>query len=471
MRAGFLAALLLAASTPATPGGRLELAPCTLPEFDGAARCGTLAVPEDPQHPDGRRLSIAFAVLPATGGAALPDPIVPLLGGPGEDALSAAGVMAERIGRLRRDRDVLLVDQRGTGRSGVLRCRLYDPAEPAASLANLLPPEAVARCERELSSRADLRQYGYLRFADDLEAVRTAFGYGKLNLSAGSYGTRAAQVFLRAYPDSTRTVFFGSAVPLDVVTPLTMAKASQAMFDVTFDACDADAACRAAYPQLRAEFDAVLARLDAGTVRVEVPGAAGTAVLARGRVVEWLRSRLYRPSGAATLPWLIHRAHGGDWSPVVDGILSQARELDAAYGGGLFLSITCSEDLAFLAEADVGPASAGTFLRDYRLRQQQAACSGWPVATLPPGYRTPVHSSVPALFVSGDRDAAAPPSFTARVAPGFPNRLEVVARGQGHTEWSGCVGEIYARFVETGSASGIEPSTCAPVPQPPFKVD
>ena len=166
-----------------------------------------------------------------------------------EDTLSAAGYVHERLGRLRRERDVVLVDQRGTGRSAVLRCRLHDPANPAPSLQHLMPPEPVARCARELSQHADLTQYSYLHFARDLEAVRKALGYGRLNLSAGSYGTRAAQVFLRAYPESVRTAFLGSVVPMDVVTPLTMAKSSQPIFEATIDACAGEPACRAAFPR------------------------------------------------------------------------------------------------------------------------------------------------------------------------------------------------------------------------------
>ena len=415
----------------------VRLANCTLPGIAEPARCGVLRVPENPEHPDGRRLEIAIAVLPATGDKALPDPMVPLMGGPGEDAISAAGVFAERFASLRAKRDLVFVDQRGTGRSSILRCPLHDQRDPTPNLRDFLPPAAIEACRRDLSQRADLTQYTYLHFARDLEAVRKALGYGKLNLSAGSYGTRAAQVFVRAYPDSVRTVYLGSVVPIDEVTPLTMAKASQAIFDKTFEACATDAACQRAFPRLREEFNEILERLESGDVRVTVQGVPENAPLSRGRVVEWLRAQLYRPSTAANVPWLIHTAHSGDWSPVVEGILEQSRSLDA-YGIGLFLSITCAEDMAFLREEDIRKASEGTYLGDYRVRQQQAACTHWPKAALPKGYRDRVQSSVPTMFVSGDTDAASPLWLTEQVAPGFSNRVEIVARGQGHTEWNEC---------------------------------
>lgn len=463
--AGLLALPLAAAATEdAAPA----LVACTLPDLDEPARCGTLEVPENPDRPDGRKIRVAFAVIPATGGRPLPDPIVPLYGGPGEDVLSAAGYIARQFAALRATRDILLVDQRGTGRSGALKCRLFDPEAAARSLRDFLPPAAVKACAQELSARADLTQYSYLHFAQDLERIRKALGYAQYNLNAGSYGTRAAQVYLRSYPAAIRTVLLHSVVPPDDIAPLSMASSAQPQFEATLAACESDPDCRGAYPRLRQQFDEILARLDAGAVRVPVPGAQ-EAVLARGRAVEWLRSKLYRPRTAAELPWLIDQAHGGNWSPFVDGILEQARAVDAEYALGLWFSITCSDDVAFAKEADIAPATQGTYLGDYRIRQQQAACGSWPRAELPPDYREPVRSDIPTMFLSGDLDAATPLAFTRHVAPGFTNRVEVVSRGQGHTEWNDCVDRLYRRFVETGRASGIDPD-CPAMPRPPFRL-
>ncbi len=462
--AGFVAwgaATPVSAVTPA-------VAYCRLPDLDQPARCGELLVPEDPGRPDGRQITIAFAVIPATHGPALPDPILPLYGGPGENVISDAGPLAERFAALRERRDLLLVDQRGTGRSSALNCRLFDPVDPVPNLRHFLPPKAVDACARELGARADLAQYTFLHFAHDLERLRKALGYSQFNLYAGSYGTRAAQVFMRAYPQSVRTALLNGGVPMDFITPLTMARSSQEAFDATFDACRDDPACSAAYPQLRREFDEVLARLDSGTVRVSVPGA-DDAPLDRGRIVEWLRARLYRPQTGAEVPWLIRRAHEGDWSPVSMGILAHARNVDAAFAMGVWLSITCSEDIAFLREADIAPATQGTYLGEYRVREQEAACRDWPRAMLPAGYREPLRTAIPTMFVSGDRDAATPLSFTAHMAPGFSDRVEVVLHGQGHTEWNDCVDRLYRQFVLSGQAKGIDPA-CPAAPPPPFRI-
>jgi pimeloyl-ACP methyl ester carboxylesterase len=442
--------------------------PCRLPGFAEAARCGVLDVSENPSKPTGRRLQIGVAVIPATGEAQA-DPLVPLMGGPGEEAISEAAYFAEPFAPLRRDHDILLVDQRGTGRSSALRCDLYTADDPAVSLRDLFPPAAVKRCEQQLSARVDLAQYTYTHFANDLEQVRRGLGYGKMNIFGGSYGTRAAQVLMRAYPQSVRTAYLGSVVPIDVIAPLTMAKSAQVALDSTLEACAAEPACNTAFPNLREEFHRIVARLDTGDVRVTIPGRGGSFPIHRGRVMEWFRSMNYRPSTAAGLPWMIHLAYMGDFGPIVEGVLSNARSADAGLSFGLFFSITCNDDVAFMREEDIVRETQGTFLGDYRVRQQQAACKQWPKVSHPTDYRTPVRSAVPTLFVSGDLDGASPLWMTEHAAPGFSNRLEVVLRGKGHTEVTACIPALYEQFVRSGDTRGLDASACKPVPRPPFK--
>src|SRR5262249_27765081 len=156
------------------------------------------------------------------------------------------------------------------------------------------------------------------------------------------------------------------------------------------------------------------------------------------------------------------------WEPIKQGILENAAGADAALSLGLLFSITCNDDVAFIKEADIAPATQDTLLRDYRVRQQQAACRQWPrVAT--PTDRTPVKSTVPTLFVSGDSDAATPLWFTQRVAAGFSQRAEVVVGNQGHTEWSDCVARYYAQLLHDGSVQNLRAAKCDAIPRPPFK--
>jgi pimeloyl-ACP methyl ester carboxylesterase len=447
------------------------LSACQIPDVKGPARCGAFEVAENPKQPNGKRLKIAVAVIPATGGKALPDPIVVLMGGPGENTITEASYFVKTLASLRDDRDMLFVDQRGTGRSEALACKLYSEKDPGASVRNFFPPESVKRCLEESSRRADLSQYTFAHIANDLEHVRKALGYGPLNLSAGSYGTRAAQVYMRMYPKSVRTAYLGSVVPIDIPSPLPFAKTADSSLENMLNACAADAGCGKAFPSLREELREVTTKLKSGTVSVSVPGSADSVPLSAGRVAEWIRSRLYRPSSTADLPWLIHQAYGGNWMPIVEGILSNARDADTGLNFGQFFSITCNEDVAFLKEEDIERETKGTFLGDYRIRQQQAACKQWPKAVLAADYRMPVRTSVPTMFVSGDADGGTPLWYTDHVAQGFSQRIEVVARGQGHTEWSDCVAKLYERFVRSGTTNGLSSTSCEVVPRPPFKLE
>lgn len=465
---GILALLLVASGTsPAqapSDASRIALANCTLPELTRAARCGAIEVAENPDKPNGRQIRIAVAVLPAASGHARADPILVLMGGPGESAIDAAGLYERWFRPLLRDRDLVLVDQRGAGRSGPLTCDLTPGGDAMPLLSDIFPANAIERCVMELRARADLTRYGYGNFADDLEAVRLALGYGTLNLFGGSYGTRALQVFLRRHPDSVRTAFLGSVVPIDIVAPETMATTVQVELDRLFTACGADARCRGRYPDLSTQFARIMDRLDRGQVQVTLPGQAGRHVLRRGPVAAWIRARLYRPSSAAELPYAIDRADRGDWQPIVRGVVASA---DAELSFGLFFAITCNEDMRFAAHP---PVAASGFLGDYRLRQQAAACRFWPSSPLPVDYRAAVHSSVPVLFSTGGNDGGTPVWFTDHAAKGFTNAAILETPQQGHTEWNGCVADRYIALVRRGRISGPRRRICPPIPRPPFKV-
>jgi pimeloyl-ACP methyl ester carboxylesterase len=449
----------------------VALQSCAVPGVERSARCGAIEVLENPDRPGSRKLEIHFAVIPAVKGHARPDPIVPLLGGPGEAAIETGWMFVERLAPMLNDRDLLLVDQRGAGQSSALRCHFFSPDDPAESLQNLFPPARVESCAKDLAMHVDLTQYSYRRFADDLEKLRRTLGYGPLNLFAGSYGTRAAQVFVRTYPSSVRTIYLGSIVPIDIAIPLPNARAAQSALEDTFAACESDAPCRSAFPHVRDGFSRIMERLASNRVLVRVPGHSGTVALSKGRVAEWFRSLLYRPSSAADLPWLIDRASKGDWDPIVKGILDDERDADNELSFGLLLSITCTDDVAFVRQGEVAAATANTFLGDWRLRQQQAACKAWPHSVTPESFRDPIHTQIPTMFVSGDSDGGTPLWFTEHAAPGFQNRVEVIMNNHGHTEWAPCIETLYQRFLNQASVRGLDASACSHLSRPPFKTE
>ena len=446
-------------------GAHITLSPCPLARLERKALCGRVDVAEDPKKPGGRRISVAVAVLPARRSPALPDPIIPLMGGPGESAIDAAGFLESWLRPLLLERDLLLIDQRGTGRSQPLHCDLKPGGDVRPLLKDIFPPKAVKACVARLRERADLTQYGYTSFARDVEFIRRSLGYGKLNIFAASYGTRALQVFLRSYPESVRTAFFSSVVPIDMVTPETMAATARLELERLFKACAIDEECRRRYPSLPEHFEGVMNRLARDEVYVALPGRTGRHLLRRGPVASWIRARLYRPSSAAILPLAIERAYHGDWRMVRDGVLAFA-DVDAALG--LFFAITCNEDMKFLSEKALR-GDDDNFLGQYRVRQQLAACEFWPKSMLPEGYRTPVQSDVPALFSTGENDGGTPVWFTEHVARGFDRAAIIKTPMQGHTEWNDCVASRYHRLVNRRQVPRPRVQRCPAHRRPPFK--
>lgn len=471
MKAAFaiLFLLITAGAAKAAPPETLSTAPCDLPGIDHPAKCGVLEVLEAPDKPKGRKIGLHVAIVSPASGSSQPDPIVVLAGGPGESAIGDASYYYQRLAPFLTDRDLVLVDQRGAGQSGGLQCALPPETVPD-HLQDVFPPKAIGECRRELEKKADLTRYTFPYVARDLEAVRLAASYGQIDLFAGSYGTRAAQVYLRMYPKSVRTAFLGSPVPLDVANPLPFAKTAQAAFESLFADCAADAECQAAYPHLRDDFAYMYERLDFFLVRPKVEGRAEPALLTRGRVMEWMRSKLYRPASSADLPWIIHRAALEDWSPIVEPILAAASEGDEEFSTGVFFSITCSEDLPLITQTEIDKQTEGTYLGDYRVLEQETICRNWPKSALPKDYRVPVKSEVPTLFVTGDHDGGTPLWYTDQVIRGFPRSALLIAQGQGHTEWSDCVADHYGKLLQTGSAEGLAGS-CPAIPRPKFKTE
>lgn len=462
-------------AAPGAPSGRL--APCHLEGIEGALRCGTYPVWEDREAREGRKIALNVVVLPALGRHAAPDAIVYLAGGPGSAATDEGRFLATEK-ELRRSRDVLLVDQRGTGRSNPLQCDFYGPdshlagADPERLAGDLFPPAAVRDCRDRLARVADLRLYTTALAMDDLDEVRAWLGYPQVDLLGGSYGTRAAQVYLRRHPRSVRSVVLDGVAPVDETLPLHHAYAGKRAVDLLFAECAADAACHAAFPNLAEELQEVMRRVDRG-VRVRIPDArtGGTfeVTASRGLVAEGIRFLTY-DSGARKLPLAIHQAYQGDMAQLVAIAIDRRAMIDRILAMGMDFSVTCAEDLPFIDDAAAARATAGTLLGDYRIREQQRVCADWPRGAIPADAHELVRSDAPVLLISGERDPVTPPEFGARVASRLPNSLQVVFPHSGHGAEGPCAEGIVARFVERASVKGLDVSCAAKTPPPHFIV-
>jgi pimeloyl-ACP methyl ester carboxylesterase len=431
------------------------------------ARCSALRVPENYAEPAGRDISLRIVVLPALGTDPAPDPFVFLAGGPGEAATRAAPAFATNA--LRKTRDLVFADQRGTGGSNDLRCKFYRGEISRGRFEDFLPAAKVPACRSALEPAADLTQYTTAASVADLEAIRGALGYEAINLAGGSYGTRLALEYVRAHAPRVRTLALEGPVPPRMRSPEAFGRVAQRALDGLLDECLADAACSGAFPRINEEAAEVFDRLRRKPASVVLDGSPVT--MTREHVAEAVRYMLYSSAQASRVPSVLHAAHRGDFAPIAQ-FLRQWRR-DGTFDG-LYLSITCAEDVPFLAP-DAAEADDPTFLGGYRVRQQRAACAHWPRGA-PPAWRDePVRADVPALIVSGLLDPVTPAEFGDEVARTLPNSLHVRVPSGAHGlhGLSGleCIEDLKLALVESGRTAGLDASCTSEIRRRGFAIE
>ena len=454
------------------------LKPCQIPGIKGPAKCGQIEVWENREAKSGRRIGLKVVVLPATGSPRASDAITPLGGGPGEAITEEAPYFAEQFAALREHRDLLFVDQRGTGGSHALECDLYPNKDPQTALGAFFPAERVRECRAVLEKQADLRMYTTAAAVDDLDEVRGILGYDRLDLCGGSYGTRAALEFIRRHPDRVRVAVLEGVVPPTKPAPLEFPQNAQRAVERIFDDCAADAACHSAFPDLRGDLRAILAKTAAKPVAVDVlnpkNGETVRVTLSRNLLGEAIRYLMYQSATGLYVPTLVHQAATGDFAPLAEFALIQRLNLVNGLGGqGLYLSVTCSEDLPFITPAAAARQAANTFLGDYRYTDQRAACNEWVRGAVPASSREPVRSQLPVLLISGSWDPVTPARDADEVAATLPHSVKVVipAGGHGYNGIPGvdaCVASMVGSVVERGSTEGVDTVCVRALHRPPF---
>jgi pimeloyl-ACP methyl ester carboxylesterase len=311
-----------------------------------------------------------------------------------------------------------------------------------------------------------------------VDEVRTALGYPQLDIYGGSGGSRTALIYLRRHPGAVRTAALSGIAPPDELGPFNMARHAQRALDGLIAECDADAACRGAFPRLRADVAAVLQRAEKEPAVVTVTdgetGKPAEMRLTRSGVAQTLRYMLYRPLSASMLPLSVHLAAQGDWKVLGETAAHFASGRDfGTLADGYYLSLTCSEDVAFIRESEIPAAVRGTFLGDFRIRKQQAACAAWPVPPVDRKFLDPVVSEVPTLLVSGERDPVTPPVSGERAARTLKNSLHVVIPDAGHGYFGvegalECFDSLTVRFIEAGTVKGLDTSCVTRTKRPAF---
>lgn len=456
--------------------GELRLAACDSARIQGPARCGTFTVWENRDARSGRTIDLNVVVLEAT--ADEPgSPVVFLAGGPGQGATSMAPSLSGSP--IRENRDVLLVDQRGTGESNGLYCGPSRTA-PLQAFVPTIDPERAHACRDRLEERADLRRYLTPYAMDDLDDLRAALGYERLNLYGASYGTRAALVYLRRHGQHVRTAVLWGSTAMSRPMPGGFAPAAEAALDAVIEDCADEPACSEAFPELREDYRrAVEAIEDDGPLTVTVADPRdGDSVDVSFRArdfAESLRAMLYGAGSARRIPLFLHlAATDGTYRPFAAFQLRRNLRLAQGVADGMYFAVTCTEDVARSDTAEVYAAGRGTFLSDHRARAHVESCRGWPRGRLPDGYGEEVASDVPVLIVTGEHDPATPPAAARTAARRLTNARVVIVPFAGHAVVgpvgaASCVNEqIVGPFLDAADVDAPDTACLDELRRPPF---
>jgi pimeloyl-ACP methyl ester carboxylesterase len=452
----------VAQSGPPSP---LTEDPCRLamdPLPAAYARCGTVEVPLDPATPDGAKVGLFVARIAALSAEPRLDPVLLIAGGPGQSTVDMYLQQRGAFEQVRRERDLILVDQRGTGRSAAgFECNVRDDLSlDTAGVEELT--RAVDDCLAKLER--DPRFYTTSVAVQDLERVRAALRLAQWNIYGVSYGTRVAQHYLRRYPEQVRAVVLDGVVPPPLALGPDVAREAQRALEQIFARCAADAQCGARFTNLPGTFSELLARLDSAAT---ADGAARPPLTALElRVL--VRFMSYNVATVSLLPVFISEAHAGNYTPLANQARRLLRDLPESLSFPMSNSVTCTEDVRFIdtaANDDLG----GTYLGTSIVEGLRGLCSRWPVGVMDEDFKTSVVSDKPVLLLSGEFDPITPPAYAERVAAeGLRNSVHVVGRGQGHGLIAvGCVPRILRAFIESPVPADLDASCLEDEPPTP----
>lgn len=472
-------ALLLALTTSVSCGKPKERpredgwAWCRRPGIGRAVLCRTVDVPATEAQP-GPTVPISMVKVPAESDDRRPDPVVLLAGGPGQSAIGAYGPMLPVFNDINRDRDILLIDVRGTSAGHALYC-VPDAENDAAELDQLFRTSGIAHgaelCNQRLDreTKASLKDVTTRQFVLDLEVVRETLGITRWNLIGASYGTRLAMQYAKAYPDATRSLVLDAVAPRQLRLPLPFARDMESALEVVAARCREDAPCLEHNGDPLAALKAFFSTLPKKMV-VTHPrtGLRHEVEVTREAVAQLIRGPLYATDLQGLLPYAIRRAREGDLSPLlgIAALMDQGSELSL----GVLLSVTCAEDIPRIGPEEIGPATEGTVLGDTVVRDFIAACERWDGTTYTPK-QEPLPPSIPVLTLSGTVDPVTPVRWADVAMEGVQHHHRVVMAHAGHGILArGCVPRLVGEFLET-PRDAVDARCVERSKPPPFFID
>lgn len=457
IRPVFLVALLATAGASAET---LELTDCRISAGEGfasiAARCADFERPLDPDNPSSETITLEVAVVRALSLEPATDAFVPIAGGPGQSSIVFYAGYRSAFEAVRRSRDIVLINQRGTGEAAGLTCDIDEDivegaytAEETRRIAGLCL-EQMAYDPRYFTTSVAVR---------DLEALRQALGYDAFNLYGISYGSRVAQHFARRFPDSTRTIILDGVVPPQVPLGPDIALQSQRAIDEVLSRCAEDDGCAASFATIEADFVSLRRLLSDGPMRISLPQPATGEPLelefSHEQMAIAVRLLLYDQRTIALLPLLIHEAANGNFQPLAAQYQTTAAALTESLSVGMHNAVMCTEDLPFVDfEAIDVEAVSKTYMGMMQIDALEAICSVWPAGYLDDDLRKPLATDLPVLLLSGSADPITPPDYAGLAAAELENATPLIGLHQGHGQAAvGCMPRILGTFVDN---KGVE---------------
>lgn len=456
-----LAMLISADVTQAEP---LQLEDCRISAGPGApsikARCGTMIRPLDPSGAVAGEIELRVAVVPALNLTPEPDPVVPISGGPGQGSVQFYTGYADAFEELRRNRDILIVDQRGTGESSPMNCPFEDDLVNGRQYSLEMTLEFTNLCLEQLPH--DPRFFTTSVAVTDLEAVRQALGYPSLNLYGVSYGSRVAQHFARRYPESTRTVVIDGVVPPQKSLGPEIATESQKAVDNIMNRCAEDAACSERFGDVGATFDRVLKTLRTEAVETTVAdpstGRPDTLTFGSDEFAVAIRLLAYHPHSIAMMPLLVHEAGDGNYAPLASQFTMTTLAMADQLSLGMHNAVMCAEDVPFYDRITIDYAGLeASYMGALQLESLRTMCSVWPAGPVDAEFKAPLATELPVLLLSGDADPITPPAYAELARVDMKNFRHLVGKDQGHGQIAvGCMRGLVATFVETADPTAID---------------
>lgn len=463
--------ILLVAGLSGSTDVPMESCWLTTPAGGMSAKCFEIEVALDAGRDE--MLTLHGAVKPAQDTPENPKAIFFLAGGPGQSALEAMPMVAQRLSDLNTDYDFVLLEQRGTGKSAAMDCPMGDITD----WVNVTDPDWRALAQECLDGlTSDPRFFLTEHAAMDIEAARQALGYGQISLIGGSYGTRLAQAYAAMYPDHVEKLVLDSIVPNTLALGFEHAINLQAAIDTVFADCLSNPDCKRAFPDALAVLDQLQAALLASPVEVTVShprtGELIPMTINRDVLAMVVRMLNYASETQALLPLVLDQAAQGNWQPLAAQALLVSSDLAEQLSRGLELSIVCNEDVPYFSENHAGD---DTLMGGILVELSRQQCSVWPKNTPREGHRDALTGDWPVLLLSGERDPVTPPRYGDEVAKTLSNAQHIVVPGQSHIVMTrGCVTDLVVQFFadetldkECVSAMGAFPFFVSPTgPKP-----